>query len=690
MAKPIPFDRDQSQWPMEYVLKRPPQGATLAPRWWRLSYYHGPQNQSVEVHYSQTKTQSEALARQFAQEPVLGFDMEWPMDADKRPKLRDKVALIQLASERKVALFHIALHTGDTANDLIAPTLKAIIESPAIIKAGVSIMNADFRRLRTYFNLDPKGAFELSHLYNLVTTPEQATTRLRALSLQVENYLGMPLWKGNVRTSDWSRPLTSDQFQYAASDAYAGFMLFHCMNAKRLAMDPVPPLPRFSERYLPFGVAGIKSIQLDSITADGSVRVVTADEFFRAEKDGDAIGGGTESLDGVKTGITNADTNIAAGYVGGPRLNNKVKGAAKLHRRQSISEPTRSRSNTIGSASQNGSGLTPIDDGLYKVLYEELVIHRSKLASSKGVAAFIIAHNTVLEGLARYRPSDEEQLFLVPGIGKSKVEQYGKLWLEIIAKFKASHGQRGGSQYGLEPILGGAGGRYARSKPKAQEVKGIVRLGRSREIINPPDKFPPELHTGLSSQLSEADLADNALAPTRSEKLNDSGDEDLAFASPIKLPSPSTLKRKRIASDHDGQRPYQPIIQRREGLSQGGESTASSRPSSGPQSSAPAASTPSSTAPAGLDRERMILRKKIEAYIKSVIWAMQPKPTGPLASEDTLLYLVNTLPRTKEEFRRGPGVKRLIEACEAVNMDVWGVFEKWTQGPAFARLRTEM
>ncbi|KAI0452502.1 hypothetical protein F5B21DRAFT_526776 [Xylaria acuta] len=171
-----------------------------------------------------TKSHSEILARQFANEPVLGFDMEWPWGADKRSKLRDKVALMQLAGERKVALFHIALHEGETVDDLIAPTLKEIIESS-------------------------------------------------------KNH------ERNVRISDWSQPLNWNQTQYAATDAYARFMLFHCMNAKRLAMDPAPPFPIPAETYLRSIAPKSTTLQLESLTENGEVRTITAKGFFGPTED---------------------------------------------------------------------------------------------------------------------------------------------------------------------------------------------------------------------------------------------------------------------------------------------------------------------------------------------------------------------------------------------------------------------
>ncbi|KKY30523.1 putative 35 exonuclease helicase [Diaporthe ampelina] len=177
----------------------------------------------------------------------------WSHRLYRGPKDQPRIGLIQIACEDKIALFHIGLHSGSTAKDLLAPALRKIIEDLAIAKCGVAVHDADFARLRFWFGLKPRGALELSHLHNLVSfaasDPAKCTTKLRRLTAQVEQHLGLPLHKGKVRTSNWIEPLSKDQVNYAAADAYAGFMLFHSMNAQRMGMNPTPPLPVYAETY---------------------------------------------------------------------------------------------------------------------------------------------------------------------------------------------------------------------------------------------------------------------------------------------------------------------------------------------------------------------------------------------------------------------------------------------------------
>lgn len=189
----------------------------------------------------------------FLRENVVGFDMQWPPQYDKGPgPLQLRKALIQIACQDKIALFHIERLPGETTEDIVAPSLRKIIETPHILKTGVAILDS-FLRLKGWFGLNPRGVFELSHLHNLVThgptAPELVTTEMPSLNRLVETHLGYPLHEGDSRKRKWRSALKKDHVRDAAVDAYAGLMLFHCMNAKRASMRPLPPLPIHADRY---------------------------------------------------------------------------------------------------------------------------------------------------------------------------------------------------------------------------------------------------------------------------------------------------------------------------------------------------------------------------------------------------------------------------------------------------------
>jgi hypothetical protein len=218
---------------------------------WRYSLYKSLKGDRPRVFYCTTFDKAEVVAKLFSNEPVLGFDIEWEMHSKPgKSKIQDCVSLIQIACDDRIGLFQVALFTGNNKESLMPPTLRAILESPSVVKAGVNI-GGDFTRLRNSLGIEGQGVFELSHLYKLVKysekAPEKVTRAFVSLANQVQDVLFLPLDKGNVRTSAWSRKLSWEQVEYAASDAYAGYRLFAELDRTRSGMSPTPPRPAFFE-----------------------------------------------------------------------------------------------------------------------------------------------------------------------------------------------------------------------------------------------------------------------------------------------------------------------------------------------------------------------------------------------------------------------------------------------------------
>lgn len=110
------------------------------------------------------------------------------------------------------------------------------------------------------------------------------TTKVCSLAEQVKAHLGLPLEKSSstVRMSNWSGEyLAGEQTPYAASDAYASFMLCHCLNAARVAMGPIPPPPLWAERCRWFRhVSGRGTmLRLEMEGSGEDVRAMTAADF---------------------------------------------------------------------------------------------------------------------------------------------------------------------------------------------------------------------------------------------------------------------------------------------------------------------------------------------------------------------------------------------------------------------------
>jgi ATP-dependent DNA helicase RecQ len=73
-----------------------------------------------------------------------------------------------------------------------------------------------------------------------------------------------------------------------------------------------------------------------------------------------------------------------------------------------------------------------VPTGLLDILRER----RNKLARQYDVPAYVVAPNKTLEDLAFQRPMSKEALGLVHGMGKNRIQKYGRPFLEIIRGWK--------------------------------------------------------------------------------------------------------------------------------------------------------------------------------------------------------------------------------------------------------------
>ena len=95
----------------------------------------------------------------------------------------------------------------------------------------------------------------------------------------------------------------------------------------------------------------------------------------------------------------------------------------------------KSKSRRGGSLSSKGRAIVVEDVSgvpLDPVLVERLRALRSDLAAAKSVPAYVIFSNRTLEAIARAKPSSEDELLAVPGIGPSRLDAYGKAILAAV------------------------------------------------------------------------------------------------------------------------------------------------------------------------------------------------------------------------------------------------------------------
>lgn len=78
--------------------------------------------------------------------------------------------------------------------------------------------------------------------------------------------------------------------------------------------------------------------------------------------------------------------------------------------------------------------LPEVESTIDQLLYDELKMWRQLLSAEKGMPAYIIAHNTVLEAIAQRKPQNLVELRRIKGMGDAKVATYGEEIIQIVAK----------------------------------------------------------------------------------------------------------------------------------------------------------------------------------------------------------------------------------------------------------------
>jgi ribonuclease D len=141
---------------------------------------------------------------------ILGFDTE--TKPSFRKGIKNRVALLQLASDEKAWLFRIN-KTG------IPRELAALLSDENIIKAGVAIHD-DLRFLRNIRKFEPAGFIDLQSYVKDFGIQSSGLKKLAAI------VLGIRISK-RQQVSDWESDLLSDaQKVYAATDAWVCHQIY--------------------------------------------------------------------------------------------------------------------------------------------------------------------------------------------------------------------------------------------------------------------------------------------------------------------------------------------------------------------------------------------------------------------------------------------------------------------------------
>ena len=81
--------------------------------------------------------------------------------------------------------------------------------------------------------------------------------------------------------------------------------------------------------------------------------------------------------------------------------------------------------------SRAAAGLEPEDEGLF----EALRALRKSLAEEQGVPPYVVFGDATLVEMAQRKPSSDEELMMITGVGEKKLQRYGTDFLYTIASF---------------------------------------------------------------------------------------------------------------------------------------------------------------------------------------------------------------------------------------------------------------
>ena len=144
--------------------------------------------------------------------------------------------------------------------------------------------------------------------------------------------------------------------------------------------------------------------------------------------------------------------------------------------------------------------LTSVDPELKEYLRE----WRRKISGEKGIAAFIVMHDSALEDLCLVEPSNLSELRRVSGFGDKKVEMYGEEILDAIRRFR--EGERAGDDW------------KAQASHPAEDTIRLLAEGRTFEEIAQIRGRRVQAVIGLVAKLIErgdAEFQPEWLAPDR-------------------------------------------------------------------------------------------------------------------------------------------------------------------------------
>lgn len=160
---------------------------------------------------------------------VIGFDMEWPVTFLKTATITGKVALIQICPDLTSCYL---IQISELMQ--IPKELPELLAHPKIRLAGVNIKN-DIRKLsKDFSNFDCEKIMENCIDCGVLANQILSFKQTWSMKNLVKFLLKMDINKDvKLRLSKWDQhPLSKEQLDYAATDAYASLVLYNALKKK--------------------------------------------------------------------------------------------------------------------------------------------------------------------------------------------------------------------------------------------------------------------------------------------------------------------------------------------------------------------------------------------------------------------------------------------------------------------------
>ncbi|KIM27574.1 hypothetical protein M408DRAFT_166951 [Serendipita vermifera MAFF 305830] len=185
------------------------------------------------VVYAATLHDGKTSLKKMVNSSVLGFDIEWKPNFVKGAP-PNPVACVQLSNEDSVIVLQVS------AMSKLPEELFTMLQNSSIVKVGVGISD-DAKKLNKDWGISVRNMVDLSTLARSLDPYWAEEDRLKAeatnnpnlkaapvgLARLAARYLTLQLVKGKkVTRSNWERPLTTAQINYAANDAAVAFDVY--------------------------------------------------------------------------------------------------------------------------------------------------------------------------------------------------------------------------------------------------------------------------------------------------------------------------------------------------------------------------------------------------------------------------------------------------------------------------------